>query len=115
MKTLAIGSYSTSTLNPEDLFPFAIGLMESIQLDSEFGLDRPEKRFLRDRLESCKGHMQDIQGAFEAGDEEGFMDWPEVWGSFHSLAGEFCPENHYFGSHPGNGSDFGVWPNEWMD
>lgn len=112
MKTLAIGSYSTATLNPEHLFGFAIELIESIQLDSEFGLDKPENRSLRDRLENCKGEMQDMQGAFDSKDDDEFADWPEVWSDFHDLMAEFVPEGHYFGSHPGDGSDIGVWPFE---
>ena len=33
----------------------------------------------------------------------------EVCNDLIERLNEFVPENHYFGAHPGNGSDFGVW------
>ena len=50
--------------------------------------------------------------------EAQFDDLHEFWGSENCVwimecvedrLNEYVPEGYYFGAHPGNGSDFGVW------
>lgn len=103
MKTLAIGSYSTATLNPNDLAQLAVQILQSIQLDSGFELDNPSNP-LREKVDTMLWDFVEIDS-----EHEHFWD---LWEEFTNLMDSLCPDNYYFGSHPGDGSDIGVWPFE---
>src|SRR5215471_6946281 len=39
-------------------------------------------------------------------------DAPEIVSGLIDALQQFAPDGHYFGAHPGDGADFGYWPNE---
>lgn len=88
-KTLLLpGSYSHGTMRPEDLAPRFMAILETVN---------PER-------------AQELRKAqAEAGDGPDLDYLVEVL--FDELQAH-CPEGYYFGAHPGDGSDYGVWLEE---
>lgn len=112
---IRIGSVMTGTLREQDIANMLIGEFESIQLDSDFELDKPENFDTRDRVAKMVGDLQDL---FDE-DGENFRD--DIEGPFKcetvgetlseafDLLNEFAPDFVTFGTHEGDGSDFGWW------
>jgi len=86
-------SLSHATMRPEDLIPVFI-------------------QFLKDN-DICRKYTSIIEEGEEIIANE---DWDSEETSMYlnedlwnALEGEYCPEGYYFGSHPGDGSDYGFW------
>jgi len=60
---------------------------------------------------ACVCHDQKLVDAYEALDLAGDPTWEDV-DDLMCLLNRFAPQNHYFGVHPGSGSDFGWWEKE---
>lgn len=102
------GTVIHGTLRPQDLAEAFIAELEDIQRDPDHDLGRPENFTLRDHVADVLGRLQD-----RASDLETYGD--DIWEDLIEAAdtiGQFAPEGHYFGAHPGDGSDFGYWPHE---
>lgn len=94
-KTLEPGSYSHATMRTRHLLPVFMAALESVDMDGANKL------------------REEYAAVFEmlnAGDEpERLEDSQWLMEALFDKLDAHCPENHYFGAHPGDGSDFGVW------
>jgi hypothetical protein len=86
-----IGSVSHGTMREEDLIPRFIDLLE------EFGHEDEELSEIRHRAEQAN-YYDSEEAAYDLNDY-----------LFYALQ-EYAPPFCYFGSHPGDGSDYGFWP-----
>jgi hypothetical protein len=109
-KLLKVGeSYSHATAQAEDIIP---ALMDALE-----GVDRAATRKIRRRYpnlfkrrrgsgpgwrDSLVGNVRDLEGK---SDEE-----QECIAELEDVLTERCPPYSYVGSHPGNSSDIGCWP-----
>lgn len=91
------GSVSTATLRTEDLLSTFLW-----ELKQQRPLRREHQRLVS-RIESAI----ESQGAYEA-TEEAIEDVSDL----EDALDDYAPEYFYFGSHPGNGADFGYWLSE---
>lgn len=95
-----VGSVSHGTMRPEDLIPCFLWELEH---------QKPLRREHRKLAREIRSHM-DSEDYYES--EESTWDLESL---FEAL-GEYAPKYFYFGSHPGDGSDFGYWlAEEWED
>lgn len=94
---VTLGTVSHGTMRPEDLIPTFIEEIRHILTDP----DSDDLRILGtiDQLE------KDTQepGYFDT--ESSQFDLDDLFDLLNTLA----PEGYYFGSHPGDGSDYGFW------
>lgn len=91
-KTAQPGSVSHGTLRTEDLIPRFLDVLKELDPD-------------RHEAESyAYGH--DVACGL-ASVEENDANMLE---SLFDVLNEYAPVGHYFGAHPGDGSDFGFWP-----
>ena len=88
MNTLEPGSISSGTMRAEDLIPAFIAAI-------------PDD----DRRASYEMELAALD--FEDGDQQEDMD--DLLDRLFDVLGEYCPEGYYFGAHPGDGADYGVW------
>ena len=102
VKTLPVGSVSEGTHRPEDLIPRFMRCLESV--------DPKHAQRLRDEYHEVFAWLADPSKP-EPVDE---VDWLLNERLFDVLQ-DYCPADHYFGSHPGDGADFGVWRLEGED
>ena len=114
MKLATIGSVSTGTLRPEDLLAAFLHELEW-QLRRNGGhFSKPENFGERDRLNGLVGEAQDCFA------EDGQSIVEEKEAEADELVNETLPDALstfalpycYFGSHPGDGADFGFWPED---
>lgn len=113
MKTAELGSVSHGTLRSEDLLSAFISTLKGLQLANGQFLSRPENFGTRDRLANLIGEAQDVFGDDgETIPEENQETASELVNEFCDTLNEFSPPFCYFGTHPGDGSDFGFWLSE---
>jgi hypothetical protein len=85
-------SISHATMRPEDLIP------RFIQAIREIDVDFPHA----DKLEMIEYNMK-VSGYDETEECQYDLEW------LFDVLNVFAPEGFYFGSHPGDGSDYGFW------
>ena len=107
------GTVSSGTMRPEDLIPCFLSALDDLKEDLALSV-RPG-----DEIETAKriGELDDLLGRIErdsmspdyfdadAGDCACCEDLDLLFDALES----FAPEGMYFGSHPGDGCDYGFW------
>jgi hypothetical protein len=124
MKT---GSISHGTMREEDLIPRFIEAAEQVITECTREIRRlqwidPAPSFVvaantefAKRFQSMTSKLEDIKrrmkrpSYYDRDNEGAAYDLNET---LVDLLDELSPEGHYFGSHPGNNSDYGWWPSE---
>ena len=90
------GSISHGTMRPQDLIPRFLKVAES--LGARFAI---HKKTLHCALIAGENHSYWTS-------EESDLDLISLFNALDDVA----PAGHYFGAHPGDGSDYGFWPVE---
>jgi hypothetical protein len=110
-------SVSWATMKNEDIVPTYVEFLQSVAKDCKI---ETEVEAIVEELNSLKIETEDGniieygQAGFD--DLRGFwyfeqsdkLDWL-AYETLYDLLNDIAPEGCYFGSHPGNGSDFGFW------
>lgn len=115
MKHAPPGSISSGTMHPRDFLPAFVGTLEGLLFVNGDHFSLPENRKERDRLNELIGEAQDCfddDGELKSDDDIGTEGTNEIMESLFDALESFAPPDHYFGSHPGDGADFGFWPVE---
>lgn len=87
------GSVSHGTMRPEDLIPCFISILR------EFGSKHIQRKLdLIEESMGCPGYFDGDGASIDL--NESLFEWMN----------DIAPEGYYFGSHPGDGSDYGYWP-----
>lgn len=89
-----IGSISHATMLAEDLIPCFVDELRRL------GCTAP-------KLDEIETRMEEEEGYYEG--EDASYDLNET---LFDLLNEYAPPYCYFGSHPGDGSDYGFWVND---
>jgi len=105
------GTISHGTMRPEDLIPTFVSALDDCVEESTFepGADQPSRVQAVGKIQDELGRIEramDASGYFNSDDADFDLEW-----LFDQLD-EFAPDGHYFGAHPGDGSDFGFWEHE---
>lgn len=96
-----VGSVSEATMKPEDLIPSFCGELRALGHRSK-DLTRIENKVNR----ALNGRYGEDDAYFD--DEESSWDLDSLF----DMLQEHAPAWMYFGSHPGDGADYGFWVSE---
>ena len=99
-----LGSCSTGTLRPEDLIPSFCALLTDVLRWAEAESDCDP-----DGLQDTLSKLEVIEGAADDDDyfESEDATYDQEW--LTDMLNEYAPESVIFGSHEGDGADFGYW------
>ncbi len=110
LKTASLGSISHGTLKTEDLLSAFISELEwQIGSNGEY-FANPENFGERDKLAKLLGEAQDCFGDEDEIDESKQETADELVNELQDALGTFAGPYCHFGTHEGDGSDFGFWP-----
>ncbi len=110
MKHATPGSISHGTCRTEDLLA---AFTRELEWLTQAGRN--------DRTDAQTQLITEAQAALDklSANAEGFNDDIQeadyILEQMFDALDEFAPEGHYFGAHPGDGSDFGYWPGEFLE
>lgn len=126
------GSVSSGTMRPEDLIPVFVDLLSELNdsrslhysTSAAFRNESPDRELCEDAKrehDRVTNLLADIESRMYSGDEFN----PDYWDSedayydlnetlFDELQ-VFAPPLAYFGSHPGDGADYGFWLTDDLD
>ena len=107
------GSVSSETMRPEDLIPCFIDVLDDLKEDLAQSVtttttaeDAMAVWVRVGQIDDFLGRVEQNQQAEDYYESEGCQfDLEELFGAL----GEFAPEDCCFGSHPGDGADYGFW------
>ena len=103
-KTLSIGSISSGTMRDEDLIP--------IFMDTFAEVDSERAKSYRWANRRAFNFLDD-QSVYTDEESDARRELlPEITQELFAILGEYCPPYTYFGSHPGDGADYGVWTSQ---
>lgn len=94
------------TMNQKDLIPAFIEFINNIDPEKAEELNKKYPEMEKALKELAEDSYKEIS---YFGSEECSYFLNEV---LFDILDSYSPENFYFGSHPGDGSDFGYWKNE---
>ncbi len=100
-RTTLTGTVIHGTMRPQDLIPAFLNVLRKIAPDAYAQMivsGGPIPAYVQDDGDSSDWWNGDDAAAL-------------LEGLFDTLD-EHAPEGHYFGAHPGDGSDYGFWPSE---
>ena len=104
MKTLELGSISHGTLRDEDLIPVFMDTLETMDAKRAKSLRWQYRKLFNYYSEERIKPYSDRE--IERLNVDASYLVNEV---LYDALNEHCPSYTYFGAHPGDGSDFGVW------
>ena len=93
------GSISHGTLRPQDLIPAFLDVLAEVDPTAH-------TQFCLLPFGTIPSHAREVDDADWWQSEE--CQWRMT--DLHNALDDASPEGFYFGSHPGDGSDFGYWP-----
>lgn len=93
MGRVELGSISSGTMRPEDLIPAFLSEIE--RLDAKRGAE-------------LRSTYSDVIEADDYDSEDAAWLLDKLFDTLEELA----PEGFYFGAHPGDGADYGFWPDQ---
>lgn len=116
MKYATLGSISSGTMRPEDLIPcFADELGSLLNKDIQSAISAGDVRAMSDSelKEWCKwiARQSSLIGAAGSVDPDS-DEASEILSELFDALEAFAPPLAYFGSHPGDGADYGFWLSE---
>jgi len=111
IKPATIGSVSHGTLRNVDLLDTLSKELESRVLLNGAFYALPENMAERDRLNTLQFDALELASHLEDGTKEDGEEASELVNALVETLGMlFAPGYCYFGTHPGDGSDYGYWP-----
>lgn len=93
---VSIGSISHATMRPEDLIPRFLSELEHMTGRS------------REHYNLCRGINARMGSGNYYSSEDPIYDLESLFDALNA----YSPKGFYFGSHPGDGSDYGYWLSE---
>lgn len=105
-----LGSVSHGTMRPEDLIPAFVACLDDLHkamsLDVRPGeeMDCVQAVSAKDDWLGALERRMEADGYYES--KEADWDLEELFEHLNTFAPPYC----YFGSHPGDGADYGFWP-----
>lgn len=97
------GSISHGTMRNEDVIPRLMSVVFRNNPQKAREIWKSSPNLLQALCDSKCGNPNNWWESEEA---------TEISYELHDVLQDYAPEGHYFGSHPGDGSDLGFWPNE---
>ena len=107
MAEFQLGSISTGTLRPEDLIPAFTYTLGALAHNPISNLSQFKSKAMADTWQNAINIINSSNRRPIA------YDHPEIHELIDELQDalqEYCPPFVYFGTHPGDGADFGFWP-----
>lgn len=103
-KTLNIGSISSGTMLDSDLIPVFLDTLEEVDSKRAKSLRWQYRKLLNYYSEERIKPYSDEE-VEQLNEDASWLVNEELFNALN----EYCPPYTYFGAHPGDGSDFGVW------
>lgn len=107
MKTAEPGSVSHGTMREEDLIPTFCCRLEELAMENyplEDNVDVDSVNHL-EKVKEIRGRIDESCEGLYYGSEDAGYDLESLFDALD----EYAPEGYYFGSHPGDSSDYGFW------
>jgi hypothetical protein len=116
------GTISAGTLRDEDLIPVfmdeAETVKEAISMGNWPGYERRKRgweRLATQTVYVMDESLADIKRAYKNLEIDPEISSSDIVDELMDMLNDVAPKGYYFGSHPGDGADFGWWANDEED